>query len=219
MTAGAIGRLASVLLLGAVAATGCDRRPAAEDLPVLLIGGDFQLTDHDSRPFTLTALRGKVVLIFFGYSSCPDACPTTLSKLSSVARRLGDDRARLQALYISVDPDRDTPAVLKADLENFSIGALGLTGTKEAIDAVVAQYAAAYEIVPTPESAASLHHLAHHRRLRARSAGAGADDLRLRGLGRRDRGGHPPHPGAGALGAATGARVLSAPGADTGRRT
>ena len=126
----------------------------APELPVLPIGGDFQLTDHDGRPFTLASQHGKVVLIFFGYSSCPDACPTTLSKLSSVARRLGDDKAKIQALYISVDPDRDTPPVLKADMANFSIGALGLTGTKDDIDTVVKQYAAAYEIVPTPESAA-----------------------------------------------------------------
>lgn len=64
------------------------------------------------------------MLIFFGYSWYPDACPTTLSKLSSVARRLGDDRSKIQALYVWVDPDRDTPPVLKADMENFSIGAL-----------------------------------------------------------------------------------------------
>jgi protein SCO1 len=128
--------------------------PAADALPVLPIGGDFELTGHDGQPFALTSLRGKVVLIFFGYSSCPDACPTTLSKLSTVARRLGEDRARVRTLYISVDPDRDTPEVLKADLANFSVEALGLTGTKDRIDAVVKQYAAAYEIVPTPESAA-----------------------------------------------------------------
>lgn len=149
-------RMAATVLaaiVGGVAAA-CDRTPAATPLPVLPIGGDFTLTDHENRPFELTSLRGKAVLIFFGYSSCPDACPTTLSKLSTVARRLGDDRAKIQALYVSVDPDRDTPPVLKADMENFSIGALGLTGTKAQIDTVVKQYAAAYEIVPTPESAA-----------------------------------------------------------------
>ena len=132
----------------------CQSSPPAPELPVLPIGGDFELTGHDGQPFALQSLRGKVVLIFFGYSSCPDACPTTLSKLSSVARRLGDDRSKIQALYVSVDPDRDTPPVLKADMENFSIGALGLTGKKDDIDKVVKQYAAAYEIVPTPESAA-----------------------------------------------------------------
>lgn len=144
-------------LLAAVVAglAGCaPPGPAADALPVLPIGGDFELTGHDGQPFALTSLRGKAVLIFFGYSSCPDACPTTLSKLSTVARRLGADRARVRTLYISVDPDRDTPEVLKADLANFSVEALGLTGTKAQIDAVVTQYGAAYEVVPTPESAA-----------------------------------------------------------------
>lgn len=134
--------------------TACRATPPAPALPVLPIGGDFALTDHDGRPFTLASQRGKVVLIFFGYSSCPDACPTTLSKLSTVARRLGDDRTKMRTLYISVDPDRDTPPVLKADLANFSLDALGLTGAKDEIDQVVKQYAAAYEIVSTPESAA-----------------------------------------------------------------
>ncbi len=143
---------ASAVALAVSAA--CQSAPPAPELPVLPIGGDFELTNHDGQPFALQSLRGKVVLIFFGYSSCPDACPTTLSKLSSVARKLGDDKAKIQALYISVDPDRDTPPVLKADMENFSIGALGLTGKKDDIDKVVKQYAAAYEIVPTPESAA-----------------------------------------------------------------
>lgn len=154
-------RVVGGLLATAIAGVaGCGQPGApgaaagADALPVLPIGGDFQLTGHDGQPFALDTLRGKVVLIFFGYSSCPDACPTTLSKLSTVARRLGDDRERVRTLYISVDPDRDTPDVLKADLENFSVDALGLTGTKAQIDAVVKQYAAAYEIVPTPESAA-----------------------------------------------------------------
>lgn len=145
---------AAVSGLAAALAAACRPAPPAPTLPVLPIGGDFQLTDHDGQPFTLASQRGKVVLVFFGYSSCPDACPTTLSKLSTVARRLGDDTAKMQTLYISVDPDRDTPAVLKADMANFSVGAIGLTGTKADIDAVVTQYAAAYEIVPMPESAA-----------------------------------------------------------------
>jgi protein SCO1/2 len=143
--AGVLGLLLSAVL-------GC-QQPWLP-LPILPIGGDFQLTDQDGQPFTLASQRGKVVLIFFGYCSCPDACPTTLSKLATVARRLGDDRTRVRTLYISVDPDRDTPAVLKADLASFSLDAVGLTGTKEQIDRVVKQYAASYEIVPTPDSAA-----------------------------------------------------------------
>ncbi len=145
------------------AATACGERGGAmpvEDtsgaaLPVLEGGGDFTLTDHDGQPFALSSLRGNVVLVFFGYTFCPDACPTTLSKLSSVARRLGDEASRVKTLYISVDPGRDTPAVIKADLANFRLDAIGLTGAKADIDKVVTQYGAAYEIVPTPESAAA----------------------------------------------------------------
>jgi protein SCO1/2 len=135
----------------ALAVTGCRQAPR---LPVLHDGGDFALTDHNGQRFELTSLRGKAVLIFFGYTSCPDVCPTTLSKLSEVYRRLGDDSKRVKTLYITVDPGRDIPAVLKDDLSNFEVDALGLTGTKAEIDKVVALYGAQYEIIPTPESAA-----------------------------------------------------------------
>lgn len=118
------------------------------------IGGDFTLVDQDSATFELASLRGKVVLVFFGYSQCPDVCPTTLSKLSSVARRLGEQRGQMRVVYVSVDPERDTPAVLKADLQNFDLDAVGVTGTRAEIDRVVAMYGAKYEIVPTPQSAA-----------------------------------------------------------------
>src|SRR5580692_12849322 len=121
-------------------------------LPVLPVGGDFTLTDDNAQHFQLLSLRGKAVLIFFGYTSCPDACPTTLSKLSSVYRKLGEDAKRVKTLYISVDPERDTPAVLKADLASFQLDALGLTGSKADIDKAVNLYKAEYEIVPTPNS-------------------------------------------------------------------
>jgi protein SCO1/2 len=134
----------------ALASLGCQRA----QLPVLSVGGDFVLTDHNSQRFELSSLRGKAVLIFFGYTSCPDVCPTTLSKLSSVYKRLGTNAPRVKTLYITVDPDRDTPAVMKADLGSFDLDALGLTGTKPEIDKVVALYGASYEIIPTPQSAA-----------------------------------------------------------------
>jgi cytochrome oxidase Cu insertion factor (SCO1/SenC/PrrC family) len=143
------GRLLPLALLALGSA--CDRPPA---LPIEPIGGDFALTDHHGQPFALDSQRGKVVLIFFGYSFCPDVCPTTLSKLSSVTRRLGEERAQVRTLYITVDPERDTPEVLKADLDQFDLDALGLTGSRAEIDKVVEQYGAKYEIVPTPESAA-----------------------------------------------------------------
>lgn len=142
---------AAALVTLALDFAGCRWRT---QIPVLPIGGDFTLTDHNGQSFRLSSLRGRAVLIFFGYTYCPDACPTMLSKLSSVYRRLGDDHLKVKTLYISVDPERDTPAVLKADLENFGVDALGLTGSKSQIDQVVGLYGAAYEIVPTPESAA-----------------------------------------------------------------
>jgi protein SCO1/2 len=138
----------------ALSIAACGRGAPAASVPVLPIGGDFALMDHNGQRFELSSLRGKVVLIFFGYTYCPDACPTTMSKLASVYRRLGTDASRVKTLYISVDPERDTPAVLKADLSNFEVDALGLTGTKAEIDKAVALYGAAYEIVPTPDSAA-----------------------------------------------------------------
>ena len=147
------GRIAIRFLVCAIAlaAVGCRQAPK---LPVLKDGGDFALTDHNGQRFELSSLRGKAVLIFFGYTSCPDVCPTTLSKLSEVYKRMGDDSKRIKTLYITVDPGRDTPAILKDDLSNFEVDALGLTGTKAEIDKVVALYGAEYEIIPTPQSAA-----------------------------------------------------------------
>lgn len=152
-------------ILGLVALTclGCQPK---EELPFPTVGGDFALTDHDNKPFQLSSQRGKVVLVFFGFASCPDACPTTLSKLSAVYKRLGPDAAKVQTLYITVDPDRDTPERLKEDLSYFRIGAIGLTGTKVEIDKVVAQYGASYEIVPLPGSAAQ-YSVAHSTTLYA----------------------------------------------------
>jgi len=119
-------------------------------------GANFTLTNQDGRAFQLSDLRGRVVLLFFGYTSCPDACPTTLSKLAKVYKLLGPERDRVVTLFVSVDPGRDTPRVLKDYLRYFRVNALGLTGTKEEIDRVVAQYGARYEIEKA-DSAAGYH--------------------------------------------------------------
>jgi protein SCO1/2 len=140
-------RLAVLLIL---LAAGCYHA----QLPVLPVGGDFTLTDFNNQRFELSSLRGKAVLIFFGYTSCPDVCPTTLSKLSSVYKRLGGESQRLKTVYITVDPARDTPTILKEDLSSFRLDAVGLTGTKPEIDKVVGLYGASYEIIPLPDSAA-----------------------------------------------------------------
>jgi protein SCO1/2 len=142
---GTIRRLLWLTALAIVCASGCGRGP----LPVLRTGGDFTLTDQDGKPFELSSLRGKAVLIFFGFTSCPDACPTTMSKLASVYRELGPDVAHVQTVYISVDTQRDTPAILKEYLTNFkSVNAIGLTGSVEEIDKVTALFNAIYRIMP-----------------------------------------------------------------------
>ncbi len=144
--------LVAVLLLPSCAAppgreaAPADRPPLPEIAPF-----EFSLTDQDGRPFVLSSLRGKVVLVFFGYTMCPDACPTTLSKLSSAYARLTpDERARVKTLYISVDPERDTPAVMKDHLTYFGVDAFGLTGPDAAVREVASKFGAHYERSPTP---------------------------------------------------------------------
>src|SRR5579862_1069050 len=97
-----VGVLVS-LVAAVIGVSACTKSSPAEQLPVLSIGGDFGLLDHNGQPFELSSLRGKAVLIFFGYTSCPDACPTTLSKLATVYRKLGSDAKRVKTLYITVD--------------------------------------------------------------------------------------------------------------------
>ncbi|TCJ87636.1 SCO family protein [Cocleimonas flava] len=104
------------------------------------VGGDFTLTDHDGKPFELKQLRGKLVLIFFGYTFCPDICPSELSSLAKVLRSLGDDADNVSALFISVDPERDTPDKLKNYVPFFSPDLIGLTGSIDEISAVADAY-------------------------------------------------------------------------------
>lgn len=94
---------------------------------------DFTLTDHNGQPLKLSDLRGKVVLIYFGYTFCPDVCPSTLSELKKVPPALGDRAEDVQVVLITVDPQRDTPDVLRDYLSHFDPSFLGLTGTEEEI--------------------------------------------------------------------------------------
>ena len=115
----------------------------SESLPA---GGDFTLTDHDGRRFELRRLRGKVVLLYFGYATCTEACPAMLTKVSSVYRMLGPSKGAVAFVLVSVDPQRDTPQKLKDYLSYFRVGATGLIGSKAEIDEVVARYGARYEV-------------------------------------------------------------------------
>lgn len=124
--------------------------PAAANGPAQLsdakLGGDFSLTDHNEQPFQLQSQRGKIVLLYFGYTSCTEACPLMLTKVARAYRTLGAAQKQVQFVLVSVDPNRDTPAVLKKYLDYYGVNAIGLTGTKEALDQVVQQYGAKYEI-------------------------------------------------------------------------
>ena len=117
---------------------------------------DFALTDQNNKPFHLSQLRGKLVFLFFGYTHCPDACPTTMAKLSQVNKLLAHDAQQVETVFISVDPGRDTTSVLKSYLAYFHMNSIGLTGTKQEIDVVVEQYGAKYEIEQS-DSAAGYH--------------------------------------------------------------
>lgn len=106
----------------------------------LRFGGDFTLTSHDGSPFSLQDARGKVVVLYFGFTHCPGICPTTLAKLGAALRQLGTLSDQVQPLFISVDTKRDTPQVLKDYTPYFHPSILGLTGTQEEVEAVARQY-------------------------------------------------------------------------------
>ncbi|MCB1754249.1 MAG: SCO family protein [Gammaproteobacteria bacterium] len=105
-----------------------------------LIGGDFELTDHHGQPFSLTATRGKVTLLFFGYTSCPDICPITLTEVSSILKTLGTRADEIAPIFISVDPQRDMVERLAQYIPWYDKRLIGLTGTQHQIDAVTDAY-------------------------------------------------------------------------------
>ena len=118
--------------------------------------GAFELVDHDGRVFRSTSLRGTPALLFFGYTHCPDACPTTMAKVARAYREAGVEARRIPTLFVSVDP-RDTPPALRQYLSYFgAVPARGLTGSKAQIDHVVQQFKARYVIRDTGSAAGPL---------------------------------------------------------------
>ena len=115
---------------------------------------NFQLTDHTGQPRSLKDFQGKVVALFFGYTQCPDVCPTTLAELAEVKKALGADGAKLQAVFVTVDPERDTPEVLKAYMANFDPDFVALRGSPEQLAAMAKDFKAYYKKVEgkTPTS-------------------------------------------------------------------
>jgi protein SCO1 len=124
------------------------------------IGGPFSLTDQDGRTATDRDFRGRPFLVFFGFTHCPDVCPTTLFEVSEIMRLLGPDAERLGAAFITVDPERDTPAALKDYMSSFDPRLKGLTGDADAIAAVAKAYRVYFKKVPLDSGGYTMDHTA-----------------------------------------------------------
>ena len=156
--------LAAALAVGTVYVVG-KRGPAgapeaaATGQPA--VGGDFQLVDQDGRPVDQSLLNGKWSLVFFGFTYCPDYCPTTLGTLAAVREQLGDQAKDLQIVFVSIDPERDTPQALKDYLssDGFPPGVIGLTGTPEQVTQASRAYRAYYQKVGEGEGYTMNHSL------------------------------------------------------------
>lgn len=120
----------------------------------------FKLTDADSKPFDLASLKGKPVVVFFGFTQCPDVCPMTMQKLSIMHERIGAPLNDLRILFVSLDPERDTPEALKNYFSAFSIPVTGLTGSAADIAGAAKQFDVFYEIVRYSETEYAIDHTA-----------------------------------------------------------
>ena len=116
----------------------------------------FRLTDHNGRPFVLSAIDGEAALVYFGYTMCADACPIALAKMTQVVTRLATGGRRIVPIFVTVDPERDTVAALRTHLAALSTPVIGLTGTRAEIDRVASAYGVRYEIGKA-DSAAGYH--------------------------------------------------------------
>jgi len=108
---------------------------------------DFQLTDHNGQARSIKDFKGKIVVVFFGFTQCPDVCPTSMAELAEVKKLLGKDGERLQGLFVTVDPERDTPQVLKAYMANFDPTFLALTAPPDKLAELARNYKIYYKKV------------------------------------------------------------------------
>jgi len=136
------------------------RTPAPVVATASAIGGPFALTDHRGQPITDADLKGKPFLVFFGFTHCPDICPTTLFEVSEVLRALGPDADRTRALFVTVDPERDTAETLKDYLSSFDPRLTGVTGSREEVDRMLKTYRVYYKKVPTEGGDYTMDHTA-----------------------------------------------------------
>lgn len=141
------------LLLAALALAACGDGPKppafkTTDISGADFGKGFDLLDTSGRPTTLADFKGKVVVLFFGFTHCPDVCPTTLSELALVKKQLGADGDRMQVLFVTLDPERDRPEVLKAYVPAFDPSFIGLSGDPGAIARTAQEFKIFYRKVP-----------------------------------------------------------------------
>jgi protein SCO1/2 len=155
----ALRRCSQVLAAGPGLAwlAGCSEQKtsfAAVDITGADYARDFQLTDHNGQPRSLKDFKGKVVVVFFGFAQCPDVCPTSMAELAQVKQSLGADGDKLQGLFVTVDPERDTPEVLKAYMANFDPSFLALRASPEGLAAMAKDFKVYYKKVEgkTPTS-------------------------------------------------------------------
>lgn len=140
--------LISLVAAGALAACG-ERKPqfSAVDLTGADYAKDFQLPDTEGKMRSLQDFRGKAVVVFFGFTQCPDVCPTTLAEIAQAKQLLGPDGAKVQGIFVTVDPERDTPQVLKAYMANFGPDFIALRGSPEQLAAVAKDFKVYYKKV------------------------------------------------------------------------
>jgi protein SCO1/2 len=122
------------------------------DLTGLGYARDFQLADHNGKMRSLADFKGKAVVVFFGYTQCPDVCPTTMAEMANVMKELGPLADKVQVLFITVDPERDTPEILSKYVPAFDPRFLGLIGDKESLDKVTKEFKVFYQKVPGKEA-------------------------------------------------------------------
>jgi len=132
------------------------REQAAQSLSA--IGGPFTMTDHKGRPVSEKDFQGKASAIFFGFTACPDICPTMLTRMASLLDQLGADADKVNVILVSVDPERDTPEVLASYLQAFDPRITGLTGTAEQLADFAKRYRVFYEKVQGEGSSYTMNH-------------------------------------------------------------
>lgn len=153
--------LAGALVLAAAAIiTFAPGRQGQSGTGTASVGGPFSLTTQEGRTLTDKDLRGAPFLVFFGFTHCPDICPTKLFEISEVLRAAGPKGEKLRALFVTVDPERDTPEIMKSYLGSFDPRIVGLTGDRAAVDATIKAYRAYARKVPLKDGDYTMDHTA-----------------------------------------------------------